>query len=271
MNYTLYQGDCLAILPTLPAGSVDAVICDPPYGTTAHAWDSVIPFAPMWACIERVLKPTGAVVLFGSEPFSSLLRVSKIDWYKYDWVWEKTLRSGFMHAKNAPLKAHEVISVFSPGIVAHHGKTRRMTYNPEMQVGKPYTKRQGGDDRLAWGNMRRPSTQNNYIQINTGERYPTSILRFANPNHTNIHPTQKPLDLMTHLIRTYTNEGDTVLDFAMGSASTGVAALECGRKFIGIEKDQKFFELASQRMAEAGRMGHRTNDTAADLPLFAEV
>lgn len=269
MSYELFHGDCLDIMPTLPDGSVDAVICDPPFGTTAHAWDAVIPYAPMWECIERVLKPTGAVVLFGSEPFSSRLRVSRVDWYKYDWVWEKTLPSNFLNARNSPLRVHETISVFSPGAIAHVGKSgRRMNYFPQMGNGKPYKKHYDEND-LDWGNMRRPSTRA-YTYINEGLRYPTSILRFANPNHANIHPTQKPLDLMAYLIRTYTNEGDTVLDFAMGSASTGVAALECGRKFIGIETDQKFFELASQRMEAKvqEQSGGRTDNGVAGLPLF---
>lgn len=267
MNYELYEGDCLEVMKGLDAGSVDAVICDPPYGTTACAWDSVIPFAPMWECIKRAIKPRGAVVLFGSEPFSSLLRCSNLDWYKYDWVWEKNRPTDFVNANNKPLKSHENISIFSDGTTAN-GSLRKMVYAP-VGVRKANICNRRGSRGNAAGE--RPNQKDSYTQTSTD--FPRSVLHFDVALET-VHPTQKPVDLMAYLIKTYTNPGDTVLDFTMGSGSTGAAAIETGRKFIGIELDPHYFAVASERIEAAyrkaqgmPRLGKPTDH--ADLPLFA--
>lgn len=251
-RYTLYHGDCLDILPTLGAGSVDAVIADIPYGTTACAWDSVIPFAPMWAGIKHVIKPCAAVVMFGSEPFSSLLRISNLDWYKYDWVWRKSKAANFINGNNEPVKIIENISVFSHALTNNMAKVK-MVYNPQ----KTFT----GSGNVNKGN--RPSKNNQEIRqggsggvwkssINYDPQYrlPNSIIQFSNV-HSPIHPTQKPVALMEYLICTYTNEGDTVLDFTMGSGTTGVAAMRTGRRFIGIELDPDYFQIAETRIKNA--------------------
>ena len=261
MTYTLYHGDCLDILPTLEAGSVDAVIADPPYGTTACKWDSVIPFEPMWAGIKHVIRERAAVVLFGSEPFSSLLRVSNLDWYKYDWVWTKSNGGGFLLANKMPLKRHELISIFNSGRV----------YNPQFSKGRKYRATRGA----AGGHIAIPGTEKDrrisgWQTVNTGWRYPTSIIHM--PNDTGLHPTQKPVALMEYLIKTYTNEGDTVLDFTMGSGTTGVACMRTGRNFIGIELDADYFRIAEQRIANAAgdiMLTDKERESGARmLPLF---
>lgn len=253
MNYRLYQGDCLDILPTLGAGSVDAVVTDPPYGTTACAWDSVIPFAPMWTGIKHVLKPRGAAVLFGSQPFTSALVMSNVEWFKYDLVWEKSIATGFLNANRMPLRGHESILVFSENAVG--------TFNPQKlsldfpSFKKNNTRTRGTDNYGDFG-----------LNVSTGSldgsRYPRSIFyirsepEFFNSTSSGltVHPTQKPVALMEYLIRTYTNEGDTVLDFTMGSGTTGVAALLTGRKFIGVELDAEYFAIAQERIEKAAQV-----------------
>lgn len=249
-DYTLHCGDCLDIMPTLEAESIDAIIADVPYGTTSCAWDSVIPFAPMWECIKYLIKPRGAVLLFGSEPFSSMLRLSNMDWYKYDWVWRKSKPNGWQHAKNKPMKADEDVIVFSSAPMGHASLLgdRRMTYYPQgvrhngvnVITDKNHGRTMGA----------RPNQVGKVYEAFTG--FPSNILDFPNIFGSNaIHPTQKPVDLMAYLIRTYTNPGETVLDFTMGSGSTGVAAIHEGRRFVGIEKDTGYFEIAQRRISEA--------------------
>ena len=251
MNYQLYHGDCLEIMPQLIAQGVkvDAIICDPPFGTTSCDWDSVIPFAPMWENIKRLIMPRGAVVLFGSEPFSSLLRVSNLDWFKYDWVWDKKSKAGFLHAKNMPMKRHEQIMVFSGGIIEHVSKTKnRLNYNPQMESGKPYVKNSIKNDNSEHRLMR-PSMDANRLCVSDGDRYPSSIIEISNAVQVGkMHPTQKPVELMSYLVKTYTQPGETVLDFTFGSCSTGIACLETGRNFIGIEKDPEYFRVGKERM-----------------------
>ena len=241
-NVTLGHGDCLELMKTIPSGSVDMVLTDPPYGTTACKWDSVIPFEPMWAELKRIIKPNGAIVLFGSEPFSSALRMSNIKQYKYDWVWEKSHATGHLNAKKQPMRNNEVISVF-------YGK--QCFYNPQL-IEKNYV-----DKRIKSGNCE-TQTLGAYRQVsrsipfNMG--YPKSILKFNSPfkgGEAGLHPTQKPVALLEYLIKTYTKENETVLDFTMGSGSTGVAAKNLNRKFIGIELDQNYFEIAKKRIQES--------------------
>lgn len=234
----IYKGDCLEIMDTvITAGvRVDAVITDPPYGVTQCEWDSVIPFAPMWARLNKLIKPNGAIVLFGSEPFSSALRMSAIKNYKYDWKWDKKQGGNPLNAKRQPLKTYEDIIVFN-----------KHKYYPIKEIrGEP--RKKGGLKKQPEGSGKvdlKHSTFNN-------EYYPKSIIQFSNAARTGkVHPTQKPVELMKYLVRTYTREGDTVLDFTMGSGSTGVACVETNRDFIGIEMDDKYFKTADMRIAEA--------------------
>jgi site-specific DNA-methyltransferase (adenine-specific) len=246
MSYKLRMGDCIEWMSKLKAGSVDLILCDPPYGTTACKWDVVIPFEPMWEQIWRVLKPNGACVLFGSEPFSSALRLSS-EHFKYDWVWEKSKSVGFVNAKLKPMNKHEVISVFSTGKTSN-GNDNNMTYYPQGLL--PYGKTVKGHKKSAHGDNDyfRPSQKETFIQEFTN--YPNTVLRFSSEGKP-VHPTQKPVALLEYLIRTYTNEGETVLDFACGSGSTGVAAINTGRSFLGIERDEKYFTIAENRIKEA--------------------
>jgi len=253
MTATLYNLDALTLLDLLEPGSIDAIITDLPYGTTACSWDEIIPFAPMWAGVKRVLKLRGAFVTTASQPFTSKLVMSNLEWFKYEWVWDKPMPSGFLHSKNAPLKSHENIVVFSGGSVAHDGKNEnRMTYNPQMQPGEPYKKFNNVETKHKWGGIGRPSNHD-YISENDGWRYPNSVIAFSNGNYDNNHPTQKPVALYAYLIRTYTNPGDVVLDFCMGSGTTGVACVETGRNFIGSDSDTEhgYFEIAKRRIARA--------------------
>ena len=242
--YTLIHGDCLAVLPTLEAGSVDAVITDPPYGTTACKWDSVVPFEPMWAGIKHVIKRNAAVVLFGSQPFTSALVMSNPKWFRYDYVWDKVnLYTGAFLANKTPLRRHESICVFYRDTP---------TYHKQYRSGQPYVRHranQTGAGEYASSSYRRIKT------VNTGQHNPCSILEFEGGNRSEkgLHPAQKPVALLEYLIRTYTNEGETVLDFTMGSGSTGVAALNTGRRFIGIEKDPAYFAIAEGRLAQAAQ------------------
>ena len=242
----LRLGDCLEVMKGIPDGSIDAIITDPPYGTTACKWDSVINFELMWEQLNRIIKPNGAIVLFGSEPFSSALRMSNIKNYKYDWIWEKSKGAGFLNAKNAPLKYHENILVFSLGKTANNNKNR-MEYYPQGLVNEQRLRTYSEKDSNTVIGTRPSRKKTNYIQEKKG--YPKTILKF-NSLLKQIHPTQKPLLLMEYLVRTYTNENETVLDFTMGSGSTGVAAKNLNRNFIGIEQDEKYFEIATDRISK---------------------
>ncbi len=237
MVIKLYHGDCLEIMKDIPDGSVDLVLTDPPYGTTACKWDSVIPFEPMWEQLNRIIKPNGAICLFGSEPFSSALRMSNIKNYKYDWIWDKKKGSNYATAKNMPLKNHEIISVFQDTI----------NYIPQMRKGKMRNKKSYSKGGGVYGSLK-SNNKDNY----NDEYYPTTILEFSNASQRGkIHPTQKPVALMEYLIKTYTNENELVLDFTMGSGSTGVACVNTGRNFIGIELDPTYFNIAKKRIEEA--------------------
>jgi DNA modification methylase len=227
----LMHGDCLELMKTIPDKSIDMVLTDPPYGTTACKWDVVIPFEPMWNELKRITKDNGAICLFGSEPFSSHLRLSNLKMFKHDWFWKKENGTGFLNAKKYPLLCLELISVFS---------IKPPSYFPVMRKGKPYRQKSG----------RHTENYGKQIQvetINKGERYPLNFLEFKR-DKDKLHPTQKPVDLLEYLIKTYTLENETVLDFTMGSGSTGVACKNLNRNFIGIEKDDKYFEIAKNRI-----------------------
>ena len=236
MNTKLYNGDCLELMKDIPDKSIDLILCDLPYGTTACKWDTVLPFNRLWEQYKRVITDRGAIVLFGSEPFSTELRHSNLRMFRYDWVWKKPKGSGFMNAKKLPLKNHELISVFYKKLP---------TYNPQMTPGKPYKAKQG-----YVGEYLSP-TGKEIITINEGVRYPCSIIEAK--IETGFHPTQKPVALLEYLVKTYTNEGDTVLDNCMGSGSTGVACVNTNRDFIGIELDGNYFSIAKQRISQAKR------------------
>ena len=229
---TLYNNDCLKILPTLPDHSVDMVLADLPFGTTKNQWDHIIPMDQLWEQYKRLLKVGGVVALFGDEPFSSKLRLSNPKWYRYDWYWTKNNATGFLNANRMPLKRVETISIFYPKLPL---------YNPQKEIGyKPYTS-MTGSKKKHYGKFKNIKT------VNDGSRYPTNVLTFNKVSKT-IHPTQKPVDLLEYLIKTYTNEGMTVLDNTMGSGSTGVACKNLNRSFIGIEKDPDYFKLAKERL-----------------------
>ena len=240
-EYRLLFGDCLQRMKEIPDGSVDAIICDPPFGTTRCSWDSVIPFEPMWNELKRIIKPNGAVVLFGSEPFSSALRMSNIKQYKYDWVWNKTKPQGFLNAKARPLVEHELIHVFSSGTCTSTSKT--MTYNPQGLINVDVLLKNTDTESMGKSKSRKSGSEYKQTQSN----YPRSILRYAH-DQSKLHPTQKPVALLEYLIKTYTQEGETVLDFTFGSCSTGVACLNTNRKFLGIEMEEKYFDIAANRM-----------------------
>jgi site-specific DNA-methyltransferase (adenine-specific) len=236
-NINLYKGDCLEVMKQIKSNSIDAIITDPPYGTTACKWDSVIDFDLMWEQLNRIIKPNGAIVLFGREPFSSFLRTSNVRMYRYDWVWEKSKATNFLFAKQMPLMAHENIMIFYK---------KKPTYNPQKTKGKPYNK--GKEKRTeieAVGKI----GNGNLIENKNGLRNPRSVQYFVTAEREGkLHPTQKPVALMEYLIKTYTNEGETVLDFTMGSGSTGVACKNTNRDFIGIEQDEKYFKIAQERI-----------------------
>lgn len=235
----LRQGDCLEIMKDIPDKSIDMILCDLPYGTTACKWDVVIPFESLWEQYNRIIKDNGAIVLFGSEPFSSHLRLSNIKNYKYDLIWDKNKGAQPQLAKIQPMKSHENISVF--------GK-RRITYNPQFEVGTPYYRNNKGS--TSKDNMIK--TLKPIEQKNSGFRYPKTILKFSRDfsAQTRLHPTQKPVALLEYLIKTYTNEGDIVLDNCMGSGSTGIACINTNRNFIGIELSEEYYNIAVRRINE---------------------
>jgi len=236
---TLYKGDCLEVMKYIPDGSIDAIITDPPYGTTACKWDSVIDFELMWKQLNRIIKPNGAIVLFGSEPFSSALRMSNIKHYKYDWVWDKHIPRGFANAKRMPMNKHEIISVFNCKGFYYP----QMTLRDKPVTVKNYSKK-GKDSSYKINSDGSNSKSYTYTHKNPD----TIIVGKWIANKGKKHPTQKPVALMEYLIKTYTNENETVLDFTMGSGSTGVAAKNLNRKFIGIEQDEKYFKIAEERI-----------------------
>lgn len=241
----LYNGDCIDIMKDIPSGSVDMVLCDLPYGTTQNKWDAVIPFDLLWEQYNRVAKVSAAIVLFAQGVFYADLVHSNRNNFRYDLVWDKMLKGGFLNAKVMPMRIHEQIAVFY---------RKKPVYNPQKTKGKPnHTK---GTAIFTKG-----ETNNNYgkynpvdIDVNDDMKYPSTILSFQKPHPSvSVHPTQKPVELLEYLIRTFTNEGDTVLDNTMGSGSTGVACVNTNRNFIGIEKDTNYFEIAKKRIEESNK------------------
>ena len=228
----IYNEDCLEGMKRIPDKSVDMILCDLPYGTTRNKWDSIIPLEPLWEQYNRIIKDNGAIVLTAQTPFDKVLGVSNLKHLKYEWIWQKDAGTGFLNAKKMPLKDHENILIFYK---------KPPTYNPQMRMGfKPYTTTKGhhgtnyGEDVGA-------------VTVSNGERYPLTVLKFQRDS-SKIHPTQKPVALFEYLIRTYTNEGETILDNCMGSGTTAIACMNANRNFIGFELDENYFDLANERI-----------------------
>ena len=242
MTETLLQGDCLELLPTIQDNSIDLILADLPYQMTANEWDSMIPLQPPFEQYERVIKDHGAVLLFGMGKFgaSLIMNAPKKMPYRYEWIWQKTHPAGFLNAKRMPMRTHENVYVFYKHLP---------TYNPQMRTGfKPYFDKAKKNTRST--NYSLPNG-NFTPRESKGDRFPIDVIAFSNGNNKTVHPTQKPVDLLQYLIKTYTDEGMTVLDNCMGSGSTGVATKQLKRNFIGMELDKEYFEIAKQRIKEA--------------------
>ena len=237
----LYHVDCMQAMKEIPDKSVDMILCDLPYGTTRNKWDSVIDLTLLWKEYERIIKDNGAILLFAQVPFNVVLGNSNLKLLKYEWIWEKDSGTGFLNSKKMPLKIHENILVFYK---------KPPCYNPQMRTGfKPYEIKKGHHGSN-YGSDKGAITKSN------GERYPISLIQYKRDKEK-IHPTQKPIALLEYLIKTYTNENDLVLDNCMGSGSTGVAAINTNRNFIGIEKDKHYCEIARKRIDEALRIENK--------------
>ncbi len=251
-DYSVYQGDCLELMNSIQDHSIDMILCDLPYSCTHCEWDSLIPFDKLWEQYNRIAKKNAAIVLFGNEPFSSNLRLSNIKDYRYDLVWEKESITNFMQVKRRFGKSTEMISVFYKA---------QPTYNPQMVV---YTGKPANNKPAIKSNQSLTTVDSKGFHIkpyvDNGLRYPRDVLRFNRvPKTQTVHPTQKPIPLLEYLIKTFTDEGDCVLDNCMGSGSTGVACINTGRRFIGIELDDKYFQIAYNRITEALELKHESN------------
>ena len=260
MNFDLYLGDCLELMKEIPDSSIDFICCDPPYGTTSIKWDEVLDFNKMWNQYGRIIKPKGVICLFGSQPFSSQLICSNIEWFRYELVWNKNKCGSPGLAKYRPMKTHENILIFS--------KKPGGTYNPQMERGEPYSRTSknpngyvGRKNDHGYGLKPRQSFSNE------GTRYPKSILNISRDfsAQQQVHPTQKPVALMEYLIKTYSNEGETVLDNCMGSGTTGVACVNMDRKFIGIEMDENYYKIAEDRIKNAVPLQQPSQDQSNPL------
>jgi site-specific DNA-methyltransferase (adenine-specific) len=235
----LKQGNCLELMKEIPNHSIDMILCDLPYGTTACKWDIIIPFEPLWEEYKRIIKNNGAIALFGKQPFTSFLIQSNLPWWRYELIWEKEKGTDFGNANRKPLNAHESIQIFY---------NKQPTYNKQMLPGQPYTKKNYRNNDEEDLNFK---SDNSGVWVNKGERTPITVLKFARDNihkGTNLHPTQKPVKLLEWLIKSYTNENELVLDNCMGSGSTGVACINTNRNFIGYELEPNYFEIAQNRI-----------------------
>lgn len=235
----LYQGDCLELMKNIPDNYIDMILCDLPYGTTACKWDIIIPFNLLWKQYNRIIKDNGAIVLFAKQPFTSQLVNSNLKYFRYELIWQKDKGTDFGNANRKPLNSHENILVFYK---------KQPTYNKQLFAGKPYTKKNYKNNDDSDLNFK---SDNSGIWVNDGFRTPTSVIKYARDNihkGSNLHPTQKPVALLEYLIKTYTNEGEIVLDNCMGSGSTGMACINTNRNFIGIELDEGYFNIARERI-----------------------
>lgn len=256
-NYKLFNDDCLGVMDYLieQGIQVDCILTDPPYGTTKCKWDSVIPFDEMWSRLNKIIKPNGAIVLFGSEPFSSALRMSNIKNYRYDWKWDKVTGGGHLNAKHRPMQRFEDIMVFSKNKHLYYPQMEELTEEEyRKKIAKiPKERHHISNSEITSKRYELPLLERNLEDYK--KKYPSNVLVYSKymkecNNVRRVHPTQKPVDLLEYLIKTYTNEGDLVLDFTMGSGSTGVACMNLNRKFIGIELDEKYFNISIDRIFE---------------------
>lgn len=238
----LMMGDCLERMAEIPDGSVDMVLADLPFGTTRCAWDSVIPLEPLWSHYRRVVKDAGAIVLFAAQPFTAALVMSQAKLFRYDWTWRKPKGTGHLNAKRQPLRDKEDIAVFY---------ARQPTYNPQLTAGTPYRDKAGRNHASRSSMTDSYGAYTNFRSANDGFRYPKQVLEFGVVERGTLHPVQKPVDLLEYLIRTYSNAGEIVLDNAAGSFSTGVACINTGRRFIGIEKGESYFDIGRRRIEAA--------------------
>ncbi len=229
----ILHGDCVELMNDIATESIDMILCDLPYGTTACKWDIIIPFDKLWQSYNRVIKDNGAIVLFGNEPFSSKLRLSNLENYKYDWKWDKVRGSNFATVKIRPFNSFEDIMIFYK---------KQPTYNPQMIKGEPYTQKQGFVGESKQTGLHRKEV----VTISDGNRYPITIIKFS--KESGLHPTQKPVDLLEYLIKTYTNEGDTVLDNCSGSGTTAIACINTNRNYICMEKDSEYYNKSIERI-----------------------
>lgn len=235
----LMRGDCLERMKEIPDGSVDMVLTDPPYGTTACKWDSIIPLEPMWVQLKRIIKPNGAIVMTAGQPFTTTLIASNMKMFKYVWQWKKSNLTNFLNSKKQPLRCFEDVVLFCGG---------QSTYNPQViETGSRKVSRRVGTKTSVYGKADKETF------YDSSSRYPTQLIEIPNRTDGKLHPTQKPVALMEYLIKTYTNEGETVLDFTMGSGTTGVACSNLDRNFIGIELDENYFNIAQERITSAQR------------------
>jgi len=237
-NCELLLGDCLQVMQSVPDSSIHMILCDLPYGTTQCMWDVVIPFAALWEHYRRIIKPNGVIVLTAAQPFTSLLIASNLAMFRYEWIWEKGNATGFLNSKIQPLRAHENVCVFY---------SQQPTYHPQITSGhKRGTARRSPIDSECYGKTLKNT------DYDSTDRYPRSVQFFSSDKQkVNLHPTQKPVSLMEYLVRTYTNEGDLVMDNCMGSGTVAVACVNTKRKFLGIEKDKNYFNMACERIIES--------------------
>lgn len=252
-NITLLNGDCLKMMKEIPDNSIDMVLCDLPYGTSASSWDKKLPMNDLWNEYKRIIKHNRAIVLFSQQPFTSLLITSNIEMWKYNWIWEKDNGTNFMNSHFCPLKITEDICVFGNGATSFVKNGENLIYNPQFSEGKPYSiisGNQKSNSAVVRGGKGGRDDVGGYKTESDGKRYPKNLIKF-NRDKDKLHPTQKPVSLCEYLIQTYTNEGDVVLDNCMGSGTTGIACLNTNRKFIGMELDDTYFEIAKKRIEEA--------------------
>ena len=251
-NITLLNGDCLKMMKEIPDNSIDMVLCDLPYGTSASSWDKKLPMNDLWNEYKRIIKHNRAIVLFSQQPFTSLLITSNIEMWKYNWIWEKDNGTNFMNSHFCPLKITEDICVFGNGATSFVKNGENLIYNPQFSEGKPYSiisGNQKSNSAVVRGGKGGRDDVGGYKTESDGKRYPKNLIKF-NRDKDKLHPTQKPVSLCEYLIQTYTNEGDVVLDNCMGSGTTGIACLNTNRKFIGMELDDTYFEIAKKRIEE---------------------
>lgn len=249
MTSTLLHGDCIEEMQCIEKNSVDLILCDLPYGTTACPWDSIIPLDALWECYKKIIKPYHPIVLTASQPFTTVLAASNMEWFRYEWIWVKNRPTNFAHAKNKPMKKHENVLVFSEGTTVHATQSaKRMPYYPQGLVDIDPVEVEKKDSELTDAFFQKRKSHGKFQRTATG--YPHTILEFST-DQLGLHPTAKPVALMEYLIRSYSVEGAVVLDNTMGSGTTGVAAINTDRSFIGIERDPSYFEIAKSRIEKA--------------------